>query len=117
MSTVERFQCIISLTVNECKCTSEYGERTSDGVLIEDYCDRWNYTVDYEWCYLTNDMNAASCPGAQKSERGDFYWTKDEAICRGKETTFRVSKHFSSRHIMRVQKYTVLVVYLTQAHT
>jgi len=35
----------------------------------------------FDWCYLKKHQDDKFCPGAKKSSRGDFYWTKDVNVC------------------------------------
>ena len=53
---------------------------------MEDYCGKWESDDEIEWCYLTNGLDASSCPGAKKSEMGDFYYSSHDDVCNGKET-------------------------------
>ena len=70
---------------DECKCTSKYNIMV-DGKLVEAYCSKWESGDEKDWCYLTNGLDASSCPGAKKSGEGDFYYSSHEDVCRGKET-------------------------------
>jgi len=67
-----------------CVCTAEY-EIKIKGVSVLAHCDDWEGD-GVSWCYLAGGMNAEHCPGARKSGSGDFYWTKDTAICQAAGT-------------------------------
>ena len=53
---------------------------------MEAYCRKWESGDKTEWCYLTNGLDASTCPGAKKSEMGDFYYSSHDDVCNGKET-------------------------------
>ena len=53
---------------------------------MEAYCRKWESGDETEWCYLTNGLDASTCPGAIKSGVGDFYYSSHEDVCKGKET-------------------------------
>jgi len=67
-----------------CQCTAEYN-MSIGGVFVEAYCGIWS-SSDFYWCYLSGGSKGKECPGAVKSSAGDFYWTKDEDICRAAES-------------------------------
>ena len=79
------FLCILEL----CECTAEYN-KTIDGVFVGAFCDVRD--SDAPWCYLTGGVEGRRCAGASKSRYGDFYWTKDEDICRAAESNRKSSK-------------------------
>ena len=65
-----------------CFCTEEYN-LTLD-VPVEAYCKDWSALEEdpgLVFCYLHGGLSASRCPGAQRSEHGEFYWTNDPAIC------------------------------------
>ena len=64
-----------------CVCTSEYNVQLY-GQIVQDYCKDWNPDrPGDEFCYLRGGMSSSSCPGAQRSTKGKFYWTQDQTIC------------------------------------
>ena len=86
------------LSANECRCTREYGIRSSvSNVLIEAYCSRWS-TAPFEWCYLGGGEKAKECPGAVRSKQAkqtkqtDIYWTNHPSVCAGGELDVFFSK-------------------------
>ena len=58
---------------------------------MEAYCRKWESGDKTEWCYLTNGLDASSCPGAEKASEGDFYYSAHEDVCKGKETPSQVT--------------------------
>ena len=97
--------------MDECQCTSEFGFLNVYGSKIEAYCYQWNRLYDYEWCYLKNDSNALFCPGAERSKRGKYYWTKHEAVCKGKiiDEVVTVINHM----LLNVCKEHIIIIYHT----
>ena len=65
--------------VDSCQCTDEYNIEV-DGKKIEARCNDWN-DASYDFCYLSGGASASSCPGASKSDKGDFYWSAHSDIC------------------------------------
>ena len=55
------------------------------GVLVEAYCAKWTWEYDYEWCYITGGSEGKTCQEAVKSGKGEFYWSKHYAVCKGKQ--------------------------------
>lgn len=71
----------------ECRCSSEYNimENNNNFVgKVEDRCQHYD-SDDDKWCYLAGGMAAATCPGARKSSRGNFYYTHDAGVCQRAE--------------------------------
>ena len=72
-----------------CQCSAEYNitlPRNGTQVKVEAYCNQWNSDANQDfYCYLGGGLTANKCPGAKKSGKGDFYWTKDPAVCIGAE--------------------------------
>ena len=65
-----------------CFCTEEYNV-TLDGP-VEAHCKEWNAlggNRGLAFCYLHGGLSAYRCPGAQRSEHGEFYWTNDSTTC------------------------------------
>ena len=62
------------------------------GVFVGNYCGNWD--SDGYWCYLSGGSEGKECPGAVKSSSttGDFYWTKDENICRAAKSNKKSSE-------------------------
>ena len=83
-----------------CVCTAEY-EIKIKGVSVLAHCDDWEGD-GVSWCYLAGGLDAEQCPGARKSSGGDFYWTKDTAICQAAGTKREAgkydSKYFQLKH-------------------
>lgn len=64
-----------------CRCTFTIkNHNNADAYNADAYCSDWDNT-NTNWCYLSGGLKAKSCPGAEKSEFGDFYYTSDNAIC------------------------------------
>ena len=73
------FLNLVNLSVCKCDGNNTY--------LQTPKChDYGNEGID--WCYLKKHQDDKFCPGATKSTRGDFYWTKDVNVCNGKSAAF-----------------------------
>ena len=71
----------------ECQCTAEY-DIEINGKKVEAYCGMWDSKGP--WCFVHGGMKGEKCPGAKKSEHGEFYYTKDAEVCR--TTSWKPSK-------------------------
>ena len=45
------------------------------------YCNKWSSQIRPAFCYLHGGLAAYNCPGASRSSRGEFYITRDPAVC------------------------------------
>ena len=66
----------IVLCILECTCTEENG--------VKGYCNTWKGQA-FRFCYLSDGLDAVNCPEAQKSSEGNFYFTRNSAICNAAE--------------------------------
>ena len=63
-----------------CQCTSEY-KIIIKGEFIGASCHAWGSRDEsLAWCFLTGGLQATNCPGAIKSDYGDFFYSYE--ICR-----------------------------------
>ena len=74
-------QCFF-VSADKCRCTAEYGIKIKE-IYVKAHCGKWSGASNY--CYLTGGINAASCPNAQKSLLGGFYYSINDRICKGEQ--------------------------------
>ena len=56
-------------------------KKSGKSVEVGEFCKDWIGSGN-TFCYLKGGLSAANCPDAQRSGRGDFYWTANKEVCR-----------------------------------
>ena len=51
--------------------------------MVKAHCKKWESGDENDWCYLKGGDTAKDCPGAKKSQKGDFYYSSHVDVCRG----------------------------------
>lgn len=64
-----------------CQCTSDYNIIIR-GEFVGAYCSAWGSRDNQPWCFVRGGLQAANCPGAIKSDYGDFFYSSHAEVCR-----------------------------------
>ena len=74
---------LLYFSLDHCRCTAKYNiyvTRNGTRTLVKGYCNNWSRALS-PYCYLHGGTEASKCPGARKSKKGDFYFTRDPTVC------------------------------------